>query len=217
MAIDPRIQSMIDLAKSQVGYHEGRSKNGHWNNVTKYAPEVPKLAWAQGQPWCAVFVYWLALKSGLAAYYPETASVPVAASWFKQRGRWSEYPAIGAQAIFGHYAHTGFVVDFDDTFVWTVEGNTNTNGSAEGDGVYLKKHRRRDAWVLGYGYPDLPLVSAQPAKDSPPKPTFYTVVRGDTLLAIAKHYAVSVGQICKWNNIPNPNVISVGQRLRVSA
>lgn len=159
---------MIDLAKTQVGYHEGR-KNGHWNNQNKYADDVPSLKWAQGQPWCAVFVYWLAMKSGAGNYFPLTASVPVAAKWFKNKGQWSEYPAIGAQVILGNYAHTGFVIDYDDTYVWTIEGNTNTNGSPEGDGVYLKKHRRRDKWVLGYGYPALPLKSADP-KYGPPKP-----------------------------------------------
>lgn len=51
----------------------------------------------------------------------------------------------------------------------------------------------------------------------PHAPTYYTVVSGDTLSAIAARYSTTVTQLCIWNNIANPNVISVGQRLRVSA
>jgi hypothetical protein len=77
-------------------------------------------------------------------------------AWWKSRGEWSEYPAVGAQVIYGNGEHTGIVYDFDDTYVYTVEGNTNTNGSAEGDGVYLKKRLRRSPYVTGYGYPAIP-------------------------------------------------------------
>lgn len=51
---------------------------------------------------------------------------------------------------------------------------------------------------------------------APHEPLKYTVVSGDTLSAIAKRYGTTVPQLCIWNNIANPNVISVGQRLRVS-
>lgn len=162
---DPRIQAMIDLAVSQVGYHEGRS-GGHWNNHNKYAPTMPDLAWSQNQPWCAVFVAWLADQCGLRDFYPRTASVPVAAKWGRDRHQFSDYPAVGAQVIIGNKAHTGFVIDFDDDYITTVEGNTNTSGSAEGDGVYQKRRPRRSASVYGYVYPNIPgvrLESADPA------------------------------------------------------
>lgn len=158
---DP-IAKIVSIAKSQVGYHEGRS-NGHWNNLQKYAQQVPGLGWDNGYAWCATFVSWCALKAGLADYYPRTATVSVAESWFKQRGQWSEYPAIGAQVCYGNGAHTGLVYDYDGTYIYTIEGNTNTNGSAEGDGVYAKKRVRRDAYVTGYGYPKIPGVKLKSA------------------------------------------------------
>lgn len=151
------VSTLLAIAKGEVGYHEGRS-GGHWNNIEKYAAQVPGLAWvsSSGSPWCAVFVSWCAMKAGLADLYPCTASTDAGAAWFKQRGQWSEYPAVGAQIFFGvngNMDHTGIVRDFDDTNVYTVEGNTNTNGSVEGDGVYLKQHLRADPRVQGYGYP----------------------------------------------------------------
>lgn len=159
-----------------MGYHEGRS-GGHWNNKEKYAAQVPGLAWVsdQGQPWCAVFVSWLAMKAGLADLYPRTASTDLGASWFKQNGQWSEYPAIGAQVFYGRSGdmnHTGIVAGFDNDFIHTIEGNTNDSGSAEGDGVYAKIRRRNDDYIQGYGYPAVPggLVSADPSRQPAPQP-----------------------------------------------
>lgn len=162
---------IIAAARAQIGYHEGRSSSGSWNNIQKYSDDVPGLEWSDGQPWCATFVSWLALKAGFADLYPRTASCDVAGQWFKDRGRWSEYPAIAGQVFYGtarDLSHTGLLVDFDDTWIWVIEGNTNDSGSREGDGVYLKRRRRRDPYVQGYGLPRFPegIVSADPARAS---------------------------------------------------
>lgn len=158
-------KSMLAIAAGEVGYHEGRS-NGHWNNRNKYAPAVPGLEWAQGQAWCAVFVYWCFLKAGNIKKLPAppTAWVPTLMRWAKDHKQWSEYPAVGAVVIFGDGRHVGVVESWDDRTVTTIEGNTNVNGSPEGDGVYRKVHLRRSAWVTGYLYPKFkkPLVSADP-------------------------------------------------------
>lgn len=45
------------------------------------------------------------------------------------------------------------------------------------------------------------------------KPITYTVKSGDTLSSIAKKYNTTYQKIAKDNNISNPNVISVGQKL----
>lgn len=44
---------------------------------------------------------------------------------------------------------------------------------------------------------------------------YYKVVSGDTLSKIAKKYGTTVNQLVAWNNIKNPNLIYVGQNLRV--
>lgn len=117
---------------------------------------------------------WLALKAGFSDLYPRTASCDVAGKWFKDRHRWSTYPAIGAQVFYGtssDLSHTGLVVDFDATYVWTIEGNTNTTGSRQGDGVYRLRHERRSPRIVGYGLPKFPegIVSADSAfaKEAP--------------------------------------------------
>lgn len=163
----PGAAEVIAYAKSQVGYHEGRS-GGHWNNREKYAAMVPRLAWANGQPWCDTFVCACFAHAGLLDLIPVvSASCDISANGWRKAGRWSEYPAVGAQIFYGtpsDLVHTGIVYTFNDRFVYTIEGNTNGDGSPEGDGVYLKRHERRSSYVVGYGYPDYHggIVSADP-------------------------------------------------------
>ncbi|MCF2531760.1 peptidoglycan-binding protein [Yinghuangia soli] len=173
---------VIAVARPEVGVREGRSESGHPNNIVKYAPQVPGLGWAQGMAWCAVFVSWCAMVAGAADLFPRTASCATGLRWFRERGRVSEYPAVGAQVFFGAPGspygpggtHTGLVYAYDATYIYTIEGNTNATGSPEGDGVYLKKRLRRDPYVHAYGYPAYAggIVSADPAwaRQAPPKP-----------------------------------------------
>ncbi|WP_187957591.1 peptidoglycan-binding protein, partial [Bacillus subtilis] len=45
--------------------------------------------------------------------------------------------------------------------------------------------------------------------------TTYTVKKGDTLSVIAKEHGVSVANLQSWNNIKDPNKITVGQKLKL--
>ena len=43
----------------------------------------------------------------------------------------------------------------------------------------------------------------------------YNVVGGDVLSGIAIRFGVTVQQICQWNNIKNPDLIYVNQKLTI--
>ena len=43
----------------------------------------------------------------------------------------------------------------------------------------------------------------------------YTVAPGDCLSGIGQRFGVNYLQIAQWNNIKNPDVISIGQRLTI--
>ncbi len=43
----------------------------------------------------------------------------------------------------------------------------------------------------------------------------YRVQPGDSLGAIAKKYNCTIDQLVKWNNIKDPNILTVGQQLKV--
>lgn len=66
-----------------------------------------------------------------------------------------------------------------------------------------------------------PATPAEEATKPPPgaenagKPGYYTVKPGDTLMRIALDSGQSWRDVAKWNGLENPNVIEVGQVLRV--
>jgi len=45
-------------------------------------------------------------------------------------------------------AHTGFVDQWEQTYIITVEGNTNEAGSREGDGVYRKRRLKSQIYAV---------------------------------------------------------------------
>lgn len=49
-----------------------------------------------------------------------------------------------------------------------------------------------------------------------PHDTIYTVKSGDNLTVIAARFGTSVQQLVTWNKIPNPDFITVGQKLVVA-
>src|SRR5688572_2391529 len=65
------------------------------------------------------------------------------------------------------------------------------------------------------------VATADPAKPPLPgaenagKPGYYTVRPGDTLIRVALESGQNWRDLVRWNNIDNPNVIEVGQVLRV--
>ncbi len=66
-----------------------------------------------------------------------------------------------------------------------------------------------------------PAPVAEPAKvlrglENAGKPGHYTVQRGDTLVRIALDQGQNWRDLARWNNIDNPNLIEVGEVLRVS-
>ena len=148
-------QDVINVAASQLGYRERYSTaSGTWTNEQKYSPAVPGLEWSQRQAWCATFVSWCLQTAG-ATGYRTSASVAVFRDYYKKENRFTEYPTLGAVAIYGvsGNVHTGIVTGWNSDSVFCIEGNTNTSGSAEGNGVYRKERPRRSSYVYGYGIP----------------------------------------------------------------
>lgn len=138
-------RAVIAEARSHLGYRE---KPG---NVTLFGDWYG----LQGQPWCAMFVSFVAKKAGAASIIPRHAFTPAGAKWFKDRGRWHTKPKAGALAYFynaslGRIAHVGIVEKvFPDGSFYSLEGNTNAAGSREG--TMVRRQRRRSA--AGFGYP----------------------------------------------------------------
>ncbi|UFQ16425.1 MULTISPECIES: peptidoglycan-binding protein [Streptomyces] len=236
-----QVSKVLSVAKGEVGYRAERAPGERPSGHQKYSPQVPGLEWSQYQPWCATWVSWVAMKAGVANLFPRTASVWTAMSWFKQRGRWSAYPAVGAQVIYGASGstHTGICYAYDETYIYTYEGNTSTTNDANGNGVMKRQRRRRDAYVHGYGLPSYAegIVTADPSKKgragftyraaasgpvtgtTPTKPSRgkqVIVKAGQSLATIAAAAGVSLATVIGLNpQIKNPNVIHPGDKVTV--
>lgn len=223
---------IIELAKAQIGYRPYSGK------YTKYADELDSIGDVyngkkSGYDWCDVFVDWLFIHAFGAEtgenmlYQPKKglgAGCPFSANYFINNNAWSKSPQKASQIFFGVRGdeyHTGIVYDFDDTYVYTIEGNT---GGGNGVVAYRKYYRNSGA-ISGYGIPKWSLVSKQTVKPEPDEPstdynkvkegTTYTVKAGDTLSSIAYRYGTTVENLVKLNGIKNPNLISVGQKIVV--
>ncbi|MCT3661051.1 CHAP domain-containing protein [Elizabethkingia anophelis] len=104
--------------------------------------------------WCMAFVYWCFVQasknSGVANPAIRTGGVLFA--WNKAAAsQKSTTPSIGSVFImdFGKgQGHTGFVEKFDSNYIYTIEGNTNDNGSREGIKVCRRKRLRNT--IKGY-------------------------------------------------------------------
>ncbi len=55
-----------------------------------------------------------------------------------------------------------------------------------------------------------------PGAENAGKPGYYMVQRGDTLTRIGLDHGQGWRDLARWNNLPNPDVIEVGQVLRVA-
>lgn len=143
-----------DVLRPQVGYKEGRD---NWN---KYAQEtldahVAPYSW-QNEQWCHIFQSWGGWKSGLLhTHYPNTAGCSEGVNWYRNRGWFSYYPAVGALVYFGSGGgdHVEFVYAYNSTYIYTIGGNTSAAGSYNSDGVYMHQIARREDKIYGYGVP----------------------------------------------------------------
>jgi len=56
------------------------------------------------------------------------------------------------------------------------------------------------------------VIQPAPSNDK----NYHIVLKGDTLYKVAKHYGHSMADLAKWNNIPAPFSVRLGQKLRVT-
>ena len=166
---------VIEVARGEVGYLEKKSNrnldsktaNVGSGNYTKYGKEMHNLypevmdfpaAWCDAfADWCYQTAYGVSnAKNMIGGNFDDYT--PNSANLYKKMGAWGKDPKLGAQIFFKNskrICHTGIVVDFDNEYVYTVEGNTSGDSGviANGGGVFEKKYKRNDKSIAGYGYP----------------------------------------------------------------
>jgi CHAP domain-containing protein len=172
-SVDEAITRLINIQASQVGYHEGRS-GGDWTNDNAFG----QWYGSNGVAWCAQFQSWAASQAGyLDVIIPKHQYTPAGYNWFKSRGREVGLPKRGDLLyVYGKVRgeknprvhHVGMVEQvLPGGYIRTLEGNTNTGGSAQGDGVY--RLQRQVTSRLRFVRPDYTkVVKPRPPGKKPP-------------------------------------------------
>ena len=73
--------------------------------------------------------------------------------------------------------------------------------------------RKQKLTEAGYNYNEIQAKVNELLK--PANTVTYTVIRGDTLGGIARKYKTTVNELCRLNDISNPNLINVGQVIMI--
>lgn len=177
-------QKVTDILMAEVGYCEKETNkqldnptaNAGDENYTKYARDLAAVGYYNtskaGVAWCAVFVNWglfmaFGKEAALAlACQPHTdncgAGCQSAYNYYKRKGQAHDGPPCEGDQIFfwnkkkTSRSHTGYVYAVDDTYVYTIEGNTSGAAGvvANGGAVCTKKYRLDYNRIAGYGRPD---------------------------------------------------------------
>lgn len=144
-------ENVVKAYTSQIGVRE---KTGH-NDGAAVEGYLKYTGLGKGYAWCAAFVCWCYGQADIPN--PKTAYAP---NLFKGnviiyvRGKKPMQQPLSGD-VFGIYfnnmgriAHVGFINQWGDKEVVTVEGNTNGAGSRDGDGVYKKKRLTRQIYSV---------------------------------------------------------------------
>ena len=132
---------LVEVALSQEG-NSGGEIYWRWYGYDEY------------QPWCACFVSWCADQCGYidAGIIPKFAKCSVGAKWFQERGQFESAgytPKTGDLIFFewgdgGNLDHVGIVVNVENGFVNTIEGNSSNK-------VQRGRYIIGDSRIYGYG------------------------------------------------------------------
>jgi len=182
------------LEKKSNSSLDSKTANAGDKNYTKYARDLDALGFYNGKKqsvaWCDIFVDWCFVQAyGLEAALKLTnqplgksncgAGCKYSRNYYKKINRLFDKPQPGDQVFFwpkdaiGGPAvqHTGLVYAVDNTYVYTIEGNTSgANGViANGGGVCKKKYKLTYNRLAGFGRPDYGVaVTTVPTKTETP-------------------------------------------------
>ena len=146
--------NFAQTALNEVGYVEGS------NNYSKYGEYFGKPNYY----WCDAFVNWCAVMTDSSLYgtaFPKLRGCTNIMKWYINNNRFyyatSGYvPKVGdliffdrsGSSTFGSTSnHMGIVYKVDDSYVYTVEGNTS-------DAVKCRAYKRDYTYTIGYAFPN---------------------------------------------------------------
>lgn len=125
----------IEIATSQLGVHEDSGNKNTGPQVNEYLRSV---GLNPGYSWCMAFNYWCFNEAAkrMGVPNPLLKTGGVLRQWNERRLKYAQvHPMPGDVFImdFGQgFGHTGIVEKVEGIWVYTIEGNSNDEGSREG-------------------------------------------------------------------------------------
>lgn len=224
-------QSFVDYAISYLGCKE--SDGSHKKIIDLYNSHKPLArgyAVTYTDAWCATYVSAMAIGMGLTDIIPLECGCGQYISLAQKAGIWQEndayVPKIGDIVLYDwqdgtNYAttdntaspdHIGIVVSASGSTFKVIEGNMS-------NAVGYRTMQVNGRYIRGFVCPKYSSKVTSSGNTTPAAnasgDTVYTVVKGDTLSAIAAKYGTTYQKLAEYNGISNPNVISVGQKIKI--
>lgn len=207
--------SIISQARAWLGWKES---DGSFKKIidiyNAHKPLARGYKVKYSDEWCATFISALAIKCGATDIIPAECGCGEMLQKFRSLGEWNESdsrtPSKGDIIFYdwddsgrgddtGWPDHVGIVEKVEGRTITVIEGNHNSSVSRR---IITVNSR----YIRGYAIPKYKAAS-----------TYYTVIRGDTLSAIAKKYGTTVSAIMALNKgkIKNADYIETGWRIRI--
>lgn len=140
--------TVLDIARGELG----ETEHPPGSNQCKYSDWYPM----PGEPWCGMYVSWVADRAGATSLIPKYAYTPDGAQWFKDRGLWVTSGYKPGDVTFYQWpdsdriCHTGFCESWDGHTLTAIEGNTDVSGGGSG-GQVMRQYRTK--YIRGAGRP----------------------------------------------------------------
>lgn len=226
-------QKVVGIAQSYIGCKE--SDGSHRKIIDLYNSHKPLArgyAVKYTDAWCSTFASAVAIAAGLTDIIPTECGCEKHIQLFKNhaKSKWQEdgnYTPEAGDYIFynwddstqpndGAADHVGIVEKVNGKTITVIEGNYS-------NAVGRRTLAVGNGYIRGYG---LPAYSSKATSTggstsgggaTSSNDTVYTVVAGDTLSKIAAKYGTTYQKLAEYNGISNPNVISVGQKIKIPA
>ena len=192
------------------------------DTYNSYRPLPVGYKMTYADPWCAAFGSAVAIAENLTDIIPPECSCRRQLALFKKMGRWQENDAYipkpgdylfydwhdsGVGDNTGDPDHVGIVAEVNGNIIRIIEGNFHNS-------VEYRTMSINGRYIRGYGIPNYKSKETKPVSTTP-SDIVYIVKKGDTLSGIAKKYNTTYQSLAKYNNIKNPNLIFIGQKIKI--
>lgn len=224
-------QKVVSIAQSYIGCNE--SDGSHKKIIDLYNSHKPLArgyAVKYTDAWCSTFASAVAIAAGLTDIIPTECGCEKHIQLFKGLGSWQENDAYvpspgdyvfydwddsGSGDCTGSADHVGIVEKVSGQTITVIEGNYSNS-------VKRRTLTVNGRYIRGYGVPKYSSKATSSGTSggdtgATSGDVVYTVVAGDTLAKIAARYGTTYQKLASYNGIANPDVISVGQKIKIPA